>query len=263
MGIRIVYTQLKRYLMLKKEFCHAYVAMALALSLFGHCSWAADHVKYADIITDSTFLIGKQPFGDRPVTIAEFKALDPLCRLILANYVSDIKFWLNTRDPHPILRKKEFQMGLKADWMHHYCHGQLAKFRYFTAKTKNISDGSLIAWQTESNYSVNGIFAMPEYAYKHVIIAELAESLYYRKNYREAIFNAQKAIKFNKQYMKGYRVLAESLIQSGEPDKALDVIASGLKIFPNSGPLKNLYAEATTSKRSHLGSSATTEAGTK
>jgi tetratricopeptide (TPR) repeat protein len=104
-------------------------------------------------------------------------------------------------------------------------------------------------WQSETAYSVNAIANNPNnYAYSHIIYAEMAEAYYAGQKDRTAISYAQKSIGKAKNYLKPYRILAESFMKNGEPDKALQVASDGLKLFPDSKVLMSIRSEASAKK---------------
>lgn len=198
----------------------------------------------APVITNFSQLIGEEVQG-APITYTEYKALEPLCKLVLTNMASNNAFWLayNEEEHQHIFQRPEFAMGNGANWLHHYCWGKLGKFRFFTTSSVSSRSAGLQEWQRQMDYCANAIRRDPSYAYRYIVFTELAESYYQLKNYNQAIKHARMAIEANKKYAKAYGVLADSYIKNGERDNALEVVAAGLKIAPDSKILKNRYAE--------------------
>ncbi|MFM8333720.1 MAG: tetratricopeptide repeat protein [Candidatus Methylumidiphilus sp.] len=200
-----------------------------------------------DNILDFSSLLGAYPFaGYRPVTVTEYKALEPYCKLILSNYLRGNTFWFDYTKTFPVFQRPEFRMGHGSSWAHHYCHGKVHKYRYFAAFDKQTRDSALGIWNSQMHYSLDQANRYTKnYAYKFDILTELAETEYYMGELSESVIHATKAIKENNKHIRAYRVLADSYIKMKEPDKALSVVNEGLNIIPDAKSLLLLHSELT------------------
>jgi tetratricopeptide (TPR) repeat protein len=223
--------------MIAKKLYINRVLVAVILTLFSHtaCSVA---------ITDTSLLIGKKWWGGPPVTVTEYKALEPLCKLVMVNYFFKHPFWYDMNRPDPIFQMPEYRMGYKADWLHHYCDAQINRFRFIVSDRKSPRSSYMDSWIGELQYSIEAA-TETKHPYLYRLLTELAEAYYFTHDYSTAIRFSLDAIKANDKNPKAHRMLAESYMKAGKKNEALQAVNVGLKSCPDSKILKNLLSDLT------------------
>ncbi|MDD5034234.1 MAG: hypothetical protein PHE55_05700 [Methylococcaceae bacterium] len=197
-----------------------------------------------NVSTDISRLVGIV-IDTKPITVIEATSMEPVCKLILINHhATGGEFWWGKLKDHPLLNKPEYSMARNAMWLHHYCWGKLAKFRYFFEKNKTLRAHFLGSWFNEMDFSIKSMLEHnPNYPYRHVFYTELAENYYFNHKYDLGITQARKAVEANAKHPKAYEILADCYMKAGDKKKALDSVNEGLKrAFPTKG-LKNRYSE--------------------
>ena len=190
-------------------------------------------------------LVGQKVKGT-PITLSELAAMPPPCHAIGMGEIDGV-FWaegMNKNGTSSILDRPENVMAKGAVWFHHYCWGLLDKQRAF-ASTDVSKRGFLVkTWRSEMQYIVDWTAKNRiNWGYLPVIHAEIAESYIQDKDYPNAIGSANRAVKLNADFTRGYILLADIYERTKDRKKALAAVTEGLKWTPSSKVLQRRYKE--------------------
>jgi hypothetical protein len=239
--------------MLKKNPSVRRAVVAVILSIASNTCASEER----DIIMDFSRVIGKKWWHGPAVTVTEYKSFEPLCKLVMVNYVFHNVFWLDMNRPNPIFLKPEYRMGYKADWLHHYCDAKISRFRFIVSDARMPRYIYMEKWVSGMEYCAEAAKST-KHPYLNVLLTEWAEALYFDRKYTEAVQVSLEAVKLNPKYPKAYRMLAESYVKLGQKNEAVAALNAGLKISPDSKILINLLSDITSKPTSSNSNSQTT-----
>lgn len=178
----------------------------------------------------SMWLVGKTAFG-RILTEADVRSMDTMCKHVLAYEIANNWSGPFYSDPStfPLLNRPEFAMARGVNFMHHYCFGEVERFRYHREFGSDERARALEGWGSSIRYCINGLGNNHEWSFRHVLYAEMADYHLRSGQVIQALDLAQKSIELNKEYEPAYVVYSDALVRTSKKDDAIKILEQGLE----------------------------------